>query len=98
MERKRRAHGEIDCWPLECPVRHCTNYIQEAGDCCPRCMDDNPCLNQHLEVGGADLSTFTCMYKGQRFRHGDSWILDTDPCTRCDCKVKKPNQLYSSPS
>ncbi|KAL3884140.1 hypothetical protein ACJMK2_030360 [Sinanodonta woodiana] len=80
-------HGEIDCWPLECPVHHCTNYIQEAGDCCPRCIDDNPCLNKHHEVGGADLSTFTCMYKGQRFRHGESWILDTDLCTKCECKI-----------
>ena len=61
--------------------------VQEPGDCCPRCVDDNPCLNPHQETGGADMSAYVCHYKGETRHHGDTWYLDSDPCTKCECKV-----------
>ncbi|XP_050392092.1 protein kinase C-binding protein NELL1 isoform X1 [Patella vulgata] len=78
-------HGEVDCWPLECPNIICENIIQEPGDCCPRCIDDSPCTNLNLDVGGLDHSSDTCIYVGRTYRHGNSWLLDSDPCTTCDC-------------
>ncbi|XP_041350978.1 protein kinase C-binding protein NELL2-like [Gigantopelta aegis] len=78
-------HGEVDCWPIECPSAACQNMVQEKGDCCPRCIDDNPCLSPHIGIGGLDHSMDTCMYRGHTYGHGDSWVLNTDPCTSCEC-------------
>ncbi|XP_071078642.1 protein kinase C-binding protein NELL2-like isoform X3 [Haliotis cracherodii] len=79
--------GEIDCWPLECPDDQCHNMVQEKGDCCPRCIDDNPCINPNLGLGGQDHSTTKCMYLNHQFGHGDSWVLESDKCTSCECKA-----------
>ena len=81
-------HGETDCWPLDCPQLTCQNAVQEPGDCCPRCVEANPCSNPLLlQAGGRDSSRDTCMYMGALYGHGDSWVLESDPCTSCECKV-----------
>ncbi|KAK3098531.1 hypothetical protein FSP39_020373 [Pinctada imbricata] len=80
-------NGEIDCWPLECPRTKCSTSIQEPGDCCPRCVEENPCTNPNLDAGGADNSAVTCLYQGHTYAHGDNWKLHSDPCTLCECKV-----------
>lgn len=87
--------GEIDCWPVQCPTKLCGQYIQEPGDCCPRCVDENPCSNLNHEVGGADMSAYVCYYKGTTKHHGDSWRLNTDPCTTCECKVSTYNSALT---
>ncbi|XP_071134214.1 protein kinase C-binding protein NELL1-like isoform X2 [Mytilus edulis] len=79
--------GEIDCWPLTCPKVACHTTIQEPGDCCPRCVEDNPCLSFIHETGGADNSASSCLYKGHRYTHGDNWVLREDTCTSCECKA-----------
>lgn len=83
--------GEIDCWPLTCPKVACHTTIQEPGDCCPRCVEDNPCLSFIHETGGADNSASSCLYKGHRYTHGDNWVLREDTCTSCECKVSIGN-------
>ncbi|VDI19783.1 Hypothetical predicted protein [Mytilus galloprovincialis] len=83
--------GEIDCWPLTCPKVACHTTIQEPGDCCPRCVEDNPCLSFIYETGGADNSASSCLYKGHRYTHGDNWVLREDACTSCECKVSIGN-------
>ncbi|PVD29196.1 hypothetical protein C0Q70_11793 [Pomacea canaliculata] len=81
-------HGETDCWPMDCPQLTCQNAVQEPGDCCPRCVDTNPCANPLLlQAGGRDSSTSTCVYMGTTYGHGDTWVLETDPCTSCECKA-----------
>ncbi|XP_076445181.1 protein kinase C-binding protein NELL1-like isoform X2 [Babylonia areolata] len=81
-------HGETDCWPLDCPQLTCQNAVQEPGDCCPRCVESNPCSNPLLlQAGGRELSSQTCMYLGHTYGHGDSWVLEADPCTSCECKA-----------
>ena len=84
--------GEIDCWPLTCPKVACHTTIQEPGDCCPRCVEDNPCLSFIHETGGADNSASSCLYKGHRYTHGDNWVLREDACTSCECKVSIGNR------
>ncbi|KAK7497319.1 hypothetical protein BaRGS_00011363, partial [Batillaria attramentaria] len=77
-------HGEIDCWPLDCPQLTCQNAVQEPGDCCPRCVEANPCADPLLlNAGGRDSSRDTCVYMGTTYGHGDSWVLERDPCTSC---------------
>lgn len=39
-------HGEIDCWPMECPPITCSHPTRTHGDCCPRCQED-PCSSSH---------------------------------------------------
>jgi hypothetical protein len=68
-------------------MKVCNENIQEPGDCCPRCADDMPCDNPIQELGGADLSAFVCIYDGVTRKHGDTWNLKNDMCTRCECKV-----------
>lgn len=85
-----QQHGETDCWPMDCPQLTCQNAVQEPGDCCPRCVDTNPCANPLLlQAGGRDSSTSTCVYMGTTYGHGDTWVLETDPCTSCECKVSR---------
>uniref|UniRef100_A0AAR2J8N2 Neural EGFL like 1 n=1 Tax=Pygocentrus nattereri TaxID=42514 RepID=A0AAR2J8N2_PYGNA len=39
----RCLEGEVDCWPLSCPVLPCEYTAVLDGECCPRCVSD-PCL------------------------------------------------------
>ncbi|XP_074662259.1 protein kinase C-binding protein NELL2a-like [Tubulanus polymorphus] len=77
--------GEIDCWDISCPELSCDKTIHRAGECCPRCADDNPCslktpIRKRRRI---------CRSQGRRYREGQRWRLDsksTDDCTVCQCK------------
>ncbi|OWF42735.1 protein kinase C-binding protein NELL1-like [Mizuhopecten yessoensis] len=87
--------GEIDCWPLQCPKITCHTTVLEPGDCCPRCVEDNPCASQAYVTGGADNSATTCLYKGHAYTHGDTWALGAKPCSTCECRVGHICCLYN---
>ncbi|KAF4524544.1 hypothetical protein B566_EDAN002818 [Ephemera danica] len=82
-------HGEVDCWPVECPPVSCLNPIKSSGDCCPRCEDD-PCA---LESSGnsSELQGQPCSYAGLTLPSGSEWRAAAsssayDKCTSCRCK------------
>ncbi|XP_029650275.1 protein kinase C-binding protein NELL1 isoform X1 [Octopus sinensis] len=79
--------GEVDCWPLECPKLMCSDVVKMSGDCCPRCIDDDPCHeNDQYSVINAGLIPSLCRYHGRKYRHNDHWNLHGDKCTTCKCK------------
>ncbi|GAB6022819.1 NEL-like 2 (chicken) [Chamberlinius hualienensis] len=83
-------YGEIDCWPVECPVPNCDNPTIKEGDCCPRCEDD-PCTipptNTSISsTAVSNLSQRGCTYQGRTYQHGDNWATSQDLCTICRCQ------------
>ncbi|CAE1234976.1 unnamed protein product [Acanthosepion pharaonis] len=78
---------EIDCWPLECPQLTCSQIIKVPGDCCPRCVNDEPCHeNDRYSIVNVGLPVEVCRYRGRRYQNNEIWKLDGDRCTSCKCK------------
>ncbi|CAB4066093.1 unnamed protein product [Lepeophtheirus salmonis] len=79
-------HGEVDCWPLDCPPipPDCANLVTHRGDCCPTCSLSSSWSNSTNE----DM----CHHGGTLRKNGERWALD-DECTQCDCK---DNVVYCS--
>uniref|UniRef100_A0A671VFU5 Neural EGFL like 1 n=1 Tax=Sparus aurata TaxID=8175 RepID=A0A671VFU5_SPAAU len=79
----RCMEGEVDCWPLVCPVLMCEYTAVAEGECCPRCVTD-PCLADNLSY---DIRQ-TCQDPAGIVRlSGDTWHMPNSPCTTCQCKV-----------
>ena len=82
---------------MECPELSCESTVRVAGDCCPRCLVDDPCaydeIVAHLGRPKGSLpeeeDTSTCMFDGKEYTPKDEWKLDWDPCTSCKCKVSQ---------
>uniref|UniRef100_A0A4W5PNG3 Neural EGFL like 1 n=1 Tax=Hucho hucho TaxID=62062 RepID=A0A4W5PNG3_9TELE len=79
----RCLEGEVDCWPLACPVLACKYSALEEGDCCPHCVTD-PCLADNIAY---DI-TQTCQDPAGITRLSSAtWPMPGSPCTTCKCKV-----------
>lgn len=86
--------GEVDCWPLLCPVLMCEYTAVAEGECCPRCIAD-PCLADNLSY---DIRQ-TCQDPAGIMRlSGDTWHMPSSPCTTCKCKVGHNNNHERSSS
>lgn len=82
----RCLDGEVDCWPLLCPVLTCSYTALPEGECCPRCVSD-PCEASGPTWGLAQVQDQSCRDQtGTQRLSGDSWHLPQSPCTRCQCK------------
>lgn len=83
-------HGEIDCWPVECPPVACSQPVLRPGDCCPRCEDD-PCALEVNASSDALSQGQPCSYAGRLVASGSEWreaaASAYDKCTSCRCKV-----------
>ncbi|XP_038664278.1 protein kinase C-binding protein NELL1-like isoform X3 [Scyliorhinus canicula] len=78
----RCLQGEVDCWPLTCPVLSCEYTTIPEGQCCPHCVSD-PCLADNLVY---DIRQ-TCMdNRGISRLSGSIWTMDRTQCTTCKCK------------
>ncbi|KAF3832986.1 hypothetical protein F7725_026651, partial [Dissostichus mawsoni] len=78
----RCMEGEVDCWPLVCPMLMCEYTAVAEGECCPRCVTD-PCLADNLSY---DIRQ-TCQDPTGTVRlSGDTWHMTNSPCTNCECK------------
>ncbi|XP_018115807.1 neural EGFL like 1 S homeolog isoform X3 [Xenopus laevis] len=78
----RCLEGEVDCWPLACPVLTCDYTTISEGECCPHCVDD-PCIAYSDPY---DISK-TCQDPQGITRLGGSvWTMVGSPCTTCKCK------------
>ncbi|XP_023666191.1 protein kinase C-binding protein NELL2a-like [Paramormyrops kingsleyae] len=74
--------GEVDCWPLPCPLADCEFTVVPEGECCPRCAAD-PC---QADAVRNDL-TKTCTDElGIARFSGASWTKHGTECTLCHCK------------
>jgi hypothetical protein len=72
-------HGEVDCWPQDCPPTPCTSPAHLPGSCCPSCPDTPlPCTSGNSSCG---------VQAGLLRSEGDSWHLPGTTCTSCGCKV-----------
>uniref|UniRef100_A0A667WH59 Neural EGFL like 1 n=1 Tax=Myripristis murdjan TaxID=586833 RepID=A0A667WH59_9TELE len=79
----RCMEGEVDCWPLVCPVLMCEYTAVAEGECCPRCVSD-PCLADNLSY---DIRQTCQDPEGITRISGDTWHMPNSPCTTCKCKV-----------
>lgn len=83
--------GEVDCWPLVCPVLMCEYTAAAEGECCPHCVTD-PCLADNLSY---DIRQ-TCQDPAGVVRlSGDTWHMPNSPCTTCKCKVGQQNKNHN---
>ncbi|MEQ2310878.1 Protein kinase C-binding protein nell1 [Ameca splendens] len=81
----RCMEGEVDCWPLVCPVLLCEYTAVAEGECCPRCVTD-PCLADNLSY---DIRQACTDPTGVTRLSGDTWHMPQSPCTTCKCKNGK---------
>ncbi|XP_028812602.1 protein kinase C-binding protein NELL1-like [Denticeps clupeoides] len=78
----RCLEGEVDCWPLACPILSCDYTAVSEGECCPRCVGD-PCLADNVAY---DIRQ-TCQDPAGITRlSGAVWNMPSTPCTSCKCK------------
>ncbi|KAL7866888.1 hypothetical protein AOLI_G00147020 [Acnodon oligacanthus] len=78
----RCLEGEVDCWPLSCPVLPCEYTAVLDGECCPRCVSD-PCLADNFAF---DIRQMCRDPMGITRLSGAVWTTPTAPCTTCTCK------------
>ncbi|XP_072515963.1 protein kinase C-binding protein NELL1-like [Salminus brasiliensis] len=78
----RCLEGEVDCWPLSCPVLPCEYTAVLDGECCPRCVSD-PCLADNFAF---DIRQTCRDPMGITRLSGAVWTTPTAPCTTCTCK------------
>ncbi|MEQ2164081.1 Protein kinase C-binding protein nell1 [Goodea atripinnis] len=83
VDERCTAEGEVDCWPLVCPVLLCEYTAVAEGECCPRCVTD-PCLADNLSY---DIRQACTDPTGVTRLSGDTWHMPQSPCTTCKCKV-----------
>uniref|UniRef100_A0A8C5BL75 Neural EGFL like 1 n=1 Tax=Gadus morhua TaxID=8049 RepID=A0A8C5BL75_GADMO len=74
--------GEVECWPLQCPVLTCEYAAVAEGECCPRCVSD-PCQAERLPY---DVRRTCRDPAGAARLSGASWRMPSSPCTTCKCK------------
>lgn len=86
--------GEVDCWPLICPVMMCEYTAVAEGECCPRCVTD-PCLADNLSY---DIRQTCQDPAGVARLSGDTWHMPNSPCTTCKCKVGQSSDKYGNNS
>ncbi|CAL8379155.1 unnamed protein product [Arctogadus glacialis] len=79
--------GEVECWPLLCPVLTCEYAAVAEGECCPRCVSD-PCLAERLPY---DVRRTCRDPAGAARLSGASWRMPSSPCTTCKCKGLGPH-------
>uniref|UniRef100_A0AAR2LEW7 Neural EGFL like 1 n=1 Tax=Pygocentrus nattereri TaxID=42514 RepID=A0AAR2LEW7_PYGNA len=77
----RCLEGEVDCWPLSCPVLPCEYTAVLDGECCPRCVSD-PCLADNFAF---DIRQTCRDPMGITRLSGAVWTTPTAPCTTCTC-------------
>uniref|UniRef100_A0A8C7M6I4 Neural EGFL like 1 n=1 Tax=Oncorhynchus kisutch TaxID=8019 RepID=A0A8C7M6I4_ONCKI len=78
----RCLEGEVDCWPLACPVLVCKYSALAEGECCPHCVTD-PCLADNIAY---DIMQ-TCQDPAGITRLSSAtWPMPGSPCTTCKCK------------
>uniref|UniRef100_A0A8C7U6K1 Neural EGFL like 1 n=1 Tax=Oncorhynchus mykiss TaxID=8022 RepID=A0A8C7U6K1_ONCMY len=78
----RCLEGEVDCWPLACPVLACKYSALAEGECCPHCVTD-PCLADNIAY---DIMQ-TCQDPAGITRLSSAtWPMPGSPCTTCKCK------------
>ncbi|XP_013981708.1 protein kinase C-binding protein NELL1 [Salmo salar] len=78
----RCLEGEVDCWPLACPVLACKYSALAEGECCPSCVTD-PCLADNIAY---DIMQ-TCQDPAGITRLSSAkWPMPGSPCTTCKCK------------
>jgi len=85
-------HGEVDCWPLDCPPTTCSHSSLLPDTCCPSC---SPCFSNS---SSSNTSTSCGPQVGLLRQEGDSWSLPSAPCTSCSCKAPYCESLSSSGS
>uniref|UniRef100_A0A672GAN4 Neural EGFL like 1 n=1 Tax=Salarias fasciatus TaxID=181472 RepID=A0A672GAN4_SALFA len=88
----RCMEGDIDCWPLGCPVLMCEYTAVAEGECCPRCVTD-PCQAENLSY---DIRQTCKDPAGIARLSGDTWHMPKSPCTTCKCKVGQWSNSHSS--
>ncbi|KAL7854376.1 hypothetical protein SRHO_G00165660 [Serrasalmus rhombeus] len=81
-EEDLKEEGEVDCWPLSCPVLPCEYTAVLDGECCPRCVSD-PCLADNFAF---DIRQTCRDPMGITRLSGAVWTTPTAPCTTCTCK------------
>jgi len=80
-------HGEIDCWPQDCPPQPCNHPLRKPGACCPSCPGHDSC--------GEAGKNSSCVHGGLIHQEGDSWQLEHSQCTSCHCKAPFCDSLRS---
>uniref|UniRef100_A0A665UPZ8 Neural EGFL like 1 n=1 Tax=Echeneis naucrates TaxID=173247 RepID=A0A665UPZ8_ECHNA len=78
----RCMEGEVDCWPLVCPVLMCEYTAVAEGECCSRCVTD-PCMADNLSY---DIRQTCEDPAGVARLSGNTWQMPNSPCTTCKCK------------
>ncbi|XP_052334751.1 protein kinase C-binding protein NELL1-like isoform X2 [Oncorhynchus keta] len=78
----RCLEGEVDCWPLACPVLACKYSALAEGECCPRCVTD-PCLADNIAY---DIMQTCQDPTGITRLSSATWPMPGSPCTTCKCK------------
>ncbi|XP_061101166.1 protein kinase C-binding protein NELL1-like isoform X2 [Conger conger] len=78
----RCLDGEVDCWPLACPVLPCEYTSMQEGECCPRCVTD-PCVADNIAY---DIRKTCLDTSGLTRLSGSVWTAPGSPCTTCKCK------------
>lgn len=81
--------GETDCWSMPCPPLSCPSPVQVEGECCPRCIDQDPCdvPTPPSSALGDTIPPPACFFEGRRHASGQRWVLPWDRCTTCICQV-----------
>ena len=72
-------HGEVDCWPQDCPPTPCTSPAHLPGSCCPSC----PNTPLPYTLGNSSCGVQAGLLRSE----GDSWHLPGTICNSCGCKV-----------
>ncbi|KAK2169520.1 hypothetical protein LSH36_9g12031 [Paralvinella palmiformis] len=82
-------NGEVDCWALECPPLSCSKVVHEDGDCCPRCVDEDPCRVSvdPDDVDRVSMTSMVCFFDSKKYFSGDSWLVPWDNCSMCTCQA-----------
>ena len=63
-------HGEVDCWPQDCPPLPCPRPQHRPGTCCPVCEGGDTCGER---VAMSNNETW-CLDRGHAARDaGDTW-------------------------
>ena len=79
-------HGEVDCWPQDCPPLPCARPQHRPGTCCPVCEGGDTCGER---VAMSNNETW-CLDRGHAARDaGDTWhVTSLGPgCGQCLCQV-----------
>ncbi|KAK6291183.1 hypothetical protein J4Q44_G00384160 [Coregonus suidteri] len=80
----RCLEGEVECWPLACPVLACKYSALAEGECCPHCVTD-PCLADNIAY---DIRQTCQDPTGITRLSSATWPMPGSPCTTCKCKCE----------